>query len=63
MSQAKQLAEDFNELLCENDYGNENMFDLLGDADCTCESIEHGDLYRFKDGSSLELRGNWYLVK
>jgi len=63
MNQAQKLANDYEELTCENDYGNQNMFNLLDDTDCTCEAIENGDLYRFKDGSSIKLRNAWYLVE
>jgi len=63
MNQAQKLANDYENLLDENDYGSENMFDLLEDADCTHKSIERGDLYRFKDGSSIKLRNAWYLVE
>lgn len=60
---AWQLVDDYEDLLSENDYGSENMFDLLEDADCTHETIEGGDLYKFTDGSTLKLNGNWYHVE
>lgn len=63
---AQQLIDDYEEYLDELDIveANEELYDLVSDI---CINIENDDemhdgVYRFKDGSVLELKDNVYSV-